>query len=107
MAPFLTQEALQPTNQCTSILQFALPNYERLPSVLCQSLKILNIPLLVSTKFRQPKATICFWNESGFALVRMPETSMNEYHFVPCGKNQIRLTRKILPVQTEPIAELM
>ena len=36
------------------------------------------------------------------AFVRVPETAVNKDHFPPRDKYQIRLSRKILPVQPEP-----
>ena len=35
------------------------------------------------------------------AVMRVPETSVHKYHFPPRDKHQIRLSRKILPVQPE------
>src|SRR5207248_9287384 len=36
-------------------------------------------------------------------LVRMPETSVNKYHFPPRNKHEIRLSWKIVAVQPETV----
>ncbi len=75
------------------------------PALLRQSFEVLLVPRLIPPELRQPEITVRSGDESGFTRMRVPETSMNEYHFASCGENQVRGSRKVSPVQPETIAE--
>ncbi len=99
------EEPPQPLRDAALIARFAFPNDERMPAGRAQCLDILSISCFVSFQFWQPVSLIRLRYMRGVAAVRMPEAPVNEDHFAPRRKYQIRLSRKVFPVQSEPVAQ--
>jgi hypothetical protein len=90
-----------------AVLQFAFPDLQSVPTLLCQSLEILAIPYLVHSKLWQPEIPVGLWDEAAFAAMGVPETAVDEYHLMSCGKNQVWFSGKIRPMKPESVAKAM
>jgi phenylpropionate dioxygenase-like ring-hydroxylating dioxygenase large terminal subunit len=90
-----------------TVPQFALPNHHSLPALHGKGFKILVVAYLVSPELWQPEILIRLWYESGLAVVRVPKTAVDKYHFAPCRERKVRFARKVRPVKTETITESM
>lgn len=86
--------------------RFAFPDNENVPAQRLQTGLVVGVPGGIAGQLRVPVAGVRFWPAAvSAALERMlvPEAAMHEDHLSASGKDEIRFSRKILPVEPEPV----
>lgn len=82
----------------------ALPDNQDTPAGVEQCLAIFEIALNVSRQLVCPELLPCFWNlRESAVLMYVPETAMNEDRHAKSWHDDVRCTRKILPVQPKAV----
>jgi hypothetical protein len=87
------------------VFEFALPYHEGLPAFVCQVSQVLFVAITIAQKFRQPEFLIRSGNQAFFAVVKMPEASVNENYLAPRREYQVGLSWEIGAVKAEAIAK--
>lgn len=103
-----SQEGLNSSPDTLNVGKLAFPDHARLPSTRFQCRGILRVSLLVPQELRSPIPSIRSRYMCSFAArMHVPETAMNEDDLTSRRKNQVRLSRKVFPVQPVTIAHPM
>ena len=97
------QKFLNPFGANVKRPNLAFPNRQNRPAVPFQVCVMLTVPFPVAGDFPFPILPVRFRNSGAApAIVSMPKATMDKNNFSPGGKNQIRLSGQIFPMQ--PIA---
>ena len=99
----------QPLKQSTQgnlgEFEFALPHGDNAPSVILQSLQYLQVPFSIGLKFGRPKIGPCLGQDSIFtSSMVMPKTPMYKNTDPESRQYNIRFSRQVFAMKSEPIA---
>lgn len=85
--------------------EFALPHGDDAPSVILQSLQYLQVPFSIGLKFGRPEIGPCLGQDSIFtSSMVMPKTPMYKNTDPESRQYNIRFSRQVFAMKSEPIA---
>jgi hypothetical protein len=99
------QPLKQSTQDNLGEFEFALPHGDNAPSVILQSLQYLHVPFNIGLKLGRPKIDPCLGQDSIFtSSMVMPKTPMYKNTDPESRQYNIRFSRQVFAMKSEPIA---
>ena len=103
--PSATQEPRNAPGEADHVRRFAFPNDENVPAESAKLHPVDSVSLAVSCELRAPVLVIEGARAPASTAMLMPETAVDENHFVTRRKNNVRPSRQIADMKAKSIAE--
>jgi hypothetical protein len=103
----ILKEGHRPPRHSLWVAQLALPDHHVVPPKSPKGAAVSTIACLVRRKLREPVVQVGAGSKRSTAVMRMPETPVNEDHLPSTREHYVRRPWQIPPVQTEAVACLV